>query len=161
MSDSTTTAAVTSPSPTLRRHNSITAITPNKFHPSANKPPLRTTSLDLELLLLKSPYTSYTSLRDMLPSPHAAVNSPTTSSATINSGYEISIRNHLVKQAAWAYLQPMSSFPTNSSTPNFLRRLCHRLSSSSSITSCFTSMVSGFTRIFHQILQAFRGQVRA
>ncbi|CAI8614907.1 unnamed protein product [Vicia faba] len=156
MSDSSTTA-VTSPLPTLRRHNSITATTPNKFHRSANKPPLRTTSLDLELLLLKSPYTSYTSLRDMLPSPHAAVNSPTTSSATINSGYEIPIRNHLVKQAAWAYLRPMSSFPTNSSTPNFLSRL----SSVNSITSCFSSMISGFTRIFHQILQAFNGQVRA
>lgn len=160
MSDSTTTA-VSSPSPTLRRHNSITAITPNEFHRSAKKPPLRTTSLDLELLLLKSPYTSYTSLRDMLPSPHASVNSPTGSSAAVNSGYEISIRNRLVKQAAWAYLQPMSSFPTNSSAPNFLSRLCHRFSSANSITSCFSSMVSGFTRIFRQILQAFRGQVRA
>ncbi|CAK8544129.1 unnamed protein product [Lathyrus sativus] len=158
MSDSTTTAVT--PSPSLRRHNSITAVTPNKLHRSAKKPPLRTTSLDLELLLLKSPYTSYTSLRDMLPSPHAAVNSPTGSSAAINSGYEISIRNRLVKQAAWAYLQPMSSFPTNSSTPSFLSRLCHRLSSNS-IISCFSSMVSGFTRIFHQILHGFGGQVRA
>jgi len=152
MADSTTaTAAITSP---LRRHNSISAITPTK-------PPIRTSSLDLELLLLKSPspFTSYTSLRDMLPSPHA-VNSPTASSATMNSGYEISIRNRLVKQAARSYLQPMSSSVGNSSAPNFLRRFWYRLSSANHLTDCFSSMVSGFTRIFYQILHTFSGQVR-
>ncbi|KAF1868116.1 hypothetical protein Lal_00018632 [Lupinus albus] len=46
----------------------------------------------------------------MLPST-VAVNSPTASS----------IRNHLVKQAPWAYLQPMSASPTSSPvTPHFL-----------------------------------------
>ncbi|AES68060.1 hypothetical protein MTR_2g102560 [Medicago truncatula] len=64
----------------------------------------------------------------MLPSPHA-VNSPTTSSATMNSGYEISIRIRLVKQASGSYLHPMSSSVRDSSAPNFLRRLYHRVSS--------------------------------
>ncbi|KEH30886.1 hypothetical protein MTR_4g085050 [Medicago truncatula] len=64
----------------------------------------------------------------MLPFPHA-VNSPTTSSSTMNSGYEISIRSRLVKQASGSYLiHPMSSSVGNSSAPNFLRRLYHRVS---------------------------------
>ena len=46
---------------------------------------------------------SLTSLKDLMPS------SPTISLApcTIQSAYQISISNLLVKQAAWAYLQPM------------------------------------------------------
>ncbi|MCI18305.1 hypothetical protein A2U01_0039459 [Trifolium medium] len=159
MRDSTAASAATS---TLRRHNSISAITSNKLHPSSTKPPIRSSSLDLELLLLKSPLTSYTSLKDML-SPNAAVNSPTASSAAINSGYEISIRNRLVKQAARAYLQPMSSSvgnSFNSSAPNFLHRIFHRLSSDNPLVDCFSSLVSGFTRIFYRILHAFSGQVR-
>lgn len=51
----------------------------------------------------------YTSLKDLLPAA-AAINSPT----AVSSCYEISIRNRLVKQAAWAYLQPMSSSPGTS-----------------------------------------------
>lgn len=151
----TTTATVQPPeSPPLRRRNSL---------PLPATPPVRTTSL--ELVSLKSPFSSsYTSLRDVLPSPNAAVNSPTASSVAINSGYEISIRNRLVKQAAWAYLQPMSASPGSSSAPNFLRRLCHRLSSTTTNpTSCFSflyhHLVSGFARIFHRVLQALRGQV--
>lgn len=68
---------------------------------------------------------SYVSLRDLLPSP-AAVNSPKPKSPAQNHFLhpcpEISIRNRLVKQAAWAYLQPMSTAP-DSSTRNFLHRL--------------------------------------
>lgn len=66
---------------------------------------------------------SYVSLRDLLPS--AAVNSPKPKSPAQNHLQpcsEISIRNRLVKQAAWAYLQPMSIAP-DSSTRNFLHRL--------------------------------------
>ncbi|PNX95864.1 hypothetical protein L195_g019061 [Trifolium pratense] len=158
MCDSMAASAVTS---TLRRHNSISAITSNKFHPSSTKPPIRSSSLDLELLLLKSPLTSYTSLKDML-SPKADVNSPTAFAAN-TSGFEISIRNRLVKQAARAYLQPMSSSVANSfssSAPNFLRRIFHRLSSDNPVVDCFRSLVSGFTRIFYRILHAFGGQVR-
>ncbi|PNX62125.1 hypothetical protein L195_g061001, partial [Trifolium pratense] len=119
----------------LRRHNSISAITSNKLHPSSTKAPIRSSSLDLVLLLLKSrPLTSYTSLRDML-SPKADINSPTASGAN-NSGFVISIRNRLVKQAALAYLQPMSSSVENSfnsSAPNFLHRIFHRISSDNTV----------------------------
>ncbi|KAJ1394561.1 hypothetical protein SESBI_34138 [Sesbania bispinosa] len=148
-------------SPTLRRRNSITTTTvvaPNNLSQATATTPMRTTSL--ELASLKSPFSSYTSLRDVLPYPNAAINSPTASSAA-NSGYEISIRNRLVKQAAWAYLQPMSASPGGSSAPNFLRRLWHRLSDDNPLAACFSFLYHGFARIFHQILHAFRGQVRS
>ncbi|KAF3442721.1 hypothetical protein FNV43_RR16638 [Rhamnella rubrinervis] len=79
---------------------------PNQNGAMAPPPP----PLDFELVSLKSSL-AYTSLKDLIPtSPGGFVNSPTAASAA-NSGYEISIRNRLVKQAAWAYLQPMSSSP--------------------------------------------------
>ncbi|WJX79564.1 hypothetical protein P8452_62673 [Trifolium repens] len=151
------TTAASTPTSTLRRHNSISAITSDKLLQSPRKPPIRTSSVDLELLLLKSPCTSYTSLKDLL-SPKAAVNSPTASSANINSGYEIPIRNRLVKQAAWAYLQPMSSTVENSSARNFFGRIFNRLSSDNPLVDCFNSLVSGFTRFFCRIFHTFSGQ---
>ncbi|XP_061354804.1 uncharacterized protein LOC133299330 [Gastrolobium bilobum] len=141
----------------LRRRNSISTsmVSPNKLSLPAT-PPQRTNSL--ELVSLESPFSSYISLRDVLPSPNAAT-SPAASA--INSGYEISIRNHLVKQAAWAYLQPMSASPSCSSAPHFLHRLWHRLSSAAA--ACFSflyhHLVSGFAQTFRQILNALWGQV--
>ncbi|KAI3753031.1 hypothetical protein L2E82_25075 [Cichorium intybus] len=64
------------------------------------------------------------SLWDILPSPAANVQSP---KAPIYSGYEISIRNPLVKHVAWAYLQPMSTSPSADGS--------HRPSNSSSSSS--------------------------
>ncbi|KAF3661790.1 putative HVA22-like protein i-like [Capsicum annuum] len=61
---------------------------------------------DYELFSIKP--VSYTSLRDILPP--SSINSP---------GSEISIRNRLVKQAAWAYLQPMATSPDSSSRSLF------------------------------------------
>lgn len=61
---------------------------------------------DIEMVTVKS--ASYTSLKDLLPlspSSAAAITSPTNNS----SWHEIPIKNPLVKQAALAYLQPMSS----------------------------------------------------
>ncbi|KAK7345264.1 hypothetical protein VNO77_15862 [Canavalia gladiata] len=122
--------------------------------------------LNLDSLSIKSP--SYTSLKDVLPFS-AAVNSPTASAA---GGHHILIRNRLVKQAAWAYLQPMSTSPSGPSGPHFFHRIRHRFSSSSSSSSssrrnplaCCLSflchhLVPCFTRILHQILHAIRGQV--
>ena len=103
--------------PLLRRRNSIS--TPNiKVAPAiinllSDKNSSATTSSssdDLELLSVKPASHSYTSLKDLLPS--TAVNSPRPNSAPlVQIGSDISIRNHLVKQAAWAYLQPMSTTP--------------------------------------------------
>ncbi|OVA07113.1 hypothetical protein BVC80_1289g28 [Macleaya cordata] len=83
-------------------------------------------AVDFELISLKSSQ-EYTSLKDLIPSssPTTAVQSPTASG--IQSCYEISIRNRLVKQAAWAYLQPMSSSPNSSG--NSFRRMWVRFSS--------------------------------
>ncbi|KAL1541420.1 hypothetical protein AAHA92_25644 [Salvia divinorum] len=77
---------------------------------------------DLELLSIKPNSQSYTSLKDLLPT--TAVNSPRPSSA--QGGSDICIRNRLVKQAAWAYLQPMST-SSGSAGGGFLRRMFPRL----------------------------------
>ncbi|KAJ7971640.1 putative COPII coat assembly protein SEC16 [Quillaja saponaria] len=172
------------PSSTLRRRNSIGAsvVVPKKlfvlttpvhssgFEARPNGISRQTStlthssSLDFELVSLKSPFSSYTSLRDVLPSTNSAVNSPTSASATISSGYEISIRNRLVKQAAWAYLQPMSAC-SQSSGPHFFRRLWQKFSSSrhNPITAClsfiYSHLIPGIARILDRILRAIRVQV--
>ncbi|KAL8505162.1 hypothetical protein ACS0TY_016390 [Phlomoides rotata] len=102
--------------PLLRRRNSISTpnikVVPTKLDlPNHNSSTTTSSSSDdLELLSIKPASHSYTSLKDLLPS--AAVNSPKPNSAPLAQlGSDISIRNHLVKQAAWAYLQPMSTSP--------------------------------------------------
>ncbi|KAL0410172.1 UNVERIFIED_CONTAM: hypothetical protein Slati_3606900 [Sesamum latifolium] len=92
--------------PLLRRCNSISTsvvVLPTKLT-VANRYPY-STSDDLQLLSMKPAPHSYSSLRDILPS--VAVNSPQPKAA--HPGPDIHIRNRLVKQAAWAYLQPMST----------------------------------------------------
>lgn len=95
----------------------------NHHHNNHRPPPLTSpasfTGADYELMTLKD---SYTSLKDILPSSPSSILSPTPgiavagiSSSSSGSGYEISIRNRLVKQAAWAYLQPaLLSSPSTS-----------------------------------------------
>ncbi|KAK7244845.1 hypothetical protein RIF29_39673 [Crotalaria pallida] len=135
---------------TLRRHSSI----PPTFQTSTQTLSLSHSLLNLKLDSLNhSPplsTTSYTSLRDMLPpTAAAAINSPTATS----SGYEIPIRNHLVKQAAWAYLQPMSASPTSSSSssavPHFLRRLCRRF-----FTFVKHHLIPALSQVFRRIFNA-------
>ena len=80
------------------------------------------TSLSLELSSFHNTanYNSYTSLRDVLPS--TALISPCTSA--VSAAGAVAIRNRLVKQAAWAYLQPMSASPSsNGGAQRFLRRI--------------------------------------
>ncbi|OMO65734.1 hypothetical protein CCACVL1_21413 [Corchorus capsularis] len=60
---------------------------------------------DIEMIALQS--VSYTSLKDLLPTSPPTITSPTHNS----SWHEIPIKNPLVKHAALAYLQPMSSPP--------------------------------------------------
>ncbi|XP_052175324.1 uncharacterized protein LOC127790086 [Diospyros lotus] len=130
------------PDPPLHRRNSITApvVVPGKLKVVPTKTDRAasftttifsdfstscssSSSVDFELIpmaIFKPP--SYTSLRDLLPGASSGVQSPSCASYGGNSGYEISIRNRLVKQAAWAYLQPMSTSP-GAPGDNFLRRL--------------------------------------
>ncbi|KAL9685833.1 hypothetical protein QQ045_023287 [Rhodiola kirilowii] len=102
---------------------------------SSYSPLLSFPSVDLELISLNSQ--SYTSLKDILPTT-SLVNSPTPTGPSSATGYEIPIRNHLVKQAAWAYLQPMVASPTSSSRPF------------SQLFDC--GLIPVLTRAFHQLL---------
>ncbi|XP_009617376.1 uncharacterized protein [Nicotiana tomentosiformis] len=123
MSDVESTTAAENP--ILRRRNSL--MLPKKLtlpHQTSASTTITTTATsssssltnsasdDFELFSIKP--VSYTSLRDILPP--LAFNSPRpmTSPHQGQSGSEISIRNRLVKQAAWAYLQPMSTSPDSS-----------------------------------------------
>ncbi|KAE8704628.1 hypothetical protein F3Y22_tig00110450pilonHSYRG01066 [Hibiscus syriacus] len=136
-----------SPPSTLRRRNPIstpvhiparlTLVTPTLLQSATSLPKgdAAPSPLDLELISLKASFASYTSLKDILPSSTVTINSPTAAGSATNSGYEISIRNRLVKQAAWAYLQPMSASP-DASGPHFLRRLWPQFSSHNPISSC-------------------------
>ncbi|KAL4578294.1 hypothetical protein LXL04_014415 [Taraxacum kok-saghyz] len=119
------------PISTVRRRNSIATPSDSKLHyPSSST--MTTTmssslssSPDFELVSLKP--ASYTSLRDILLSTAAVVQSPKVPSSAAHSGYEISIRNRLVKQAAWAYLQPMSTSRDSGGSTVF-HRVWNRLS---------------------------------
>ncbi|KAE8697799.1 hypothetical protein F3Y22_tig00110610pilonHSYRG00424 [Hibiscus syriacus] len=155
-----------SPPSTLRRRNFIptpvqipaklTLVTPKLLESATSLPKggAASSPLDLELISLKASFASYTSLKDILPSPVMAINSPTAAGSATNSGYEISIRNRLVKQAAWAYLRPMSASP-DASGPHFFRWLWLQFSSHNPITSCLRffnlKFLPGLTRLVNLI----------
>ncbi|KAJ9541443.1 hypothetical protein OSB04_027949 [Centaurea solstitialis] len=110
------------PTTTLRRRNST--VPPSNLTLQTNSSTTTTTTIsntsaDFELLSLKP--ASYTSLRDILPSTAAVVQSPKVRSFATHSDYEIPIRNRLVKQAAWAYLRPMSTSPDSDGSTVFHR----------------------------------------
>ncbi|XP_022935679.1 uncharacterized protein LOC111442465 [Cucurbita moschata] len=154
------------PLPNLRRRNSITVpvVVPSKLSLLAATKSSRGVAsspqlpLAFELVPIKSssssPSLAYTSLRDILPSA-TAIYSPTAASAA-NSGYEISIRNRLVKQAAWAYLQPMASSPS-SSGPHLLHRIWLRFSAWLSFVNLpiISSVTNAFNRIFRVVGVSF------
>ncbi|WCJ39926.1 hypothetical protein M5689_020873 [Euphorbia peplus] len=75
--------------------------------PATDHNPLTSQISDKEITPSQSG-SSYTSLKDILPT-----SPPTSSSSTLHnsSWHEIPIKNHLVKQAALAYLQPACSLP--------------------------------------------------
>lgn len=104
----------------LRRNSTVTppvlAARPATFPPSSL---CSSSSVDFEQISIKP--TCYTSLRDILPSPETVLQSPKNPYYAANSGYEILIRNRLVKQAAWAYLQPMSTSPETDGSTTFHR----------------------------------------
>ncbi|KAK4801189.1 hypothetical protein SAY86_021676 [Trapa natans] len=175
--DGQVTAADTPAVATSRRRNSITAPVvipgnlsislPSKFpNGSAASCPLLTPR---ELLItdnsaaathLKgSPALSsslaYTSLRDILPTLSSpTIKSPTAAaSASGRSSYEIPIRNRLVKQAAWAYLRPVSA-SADSSGSSLVQRLWLRLYSS--VNACLNvigqHVIPSVARAIHQML---------
>ncbi|KAK8649384.1 hypothetical protein V6N13_130113 [Hibiscus sabdariffa] len=162
------------PLPTICRCNSIsrfstpfqnpaklTLLTPKPLQTATSLPSgsAALSPLDVELisLKLKASFSSYTSLRDILPSPEVPINSPTAAGSATNSGYEISIRNRLVKQAAWAYLQPMSASP-DSSGPHFFHRLWLHFSSLNPISSCLRffnlKLLPCLTRLVDRIVRS-------
>ncbi|GMJ13945.1 hypothetical protein like AT5G06280 [Hibiscus trionum] len=157
------------PLSTIRRRNSIstpvqipaklTLLTPKPLQIATSLPKgsAAPSPLDLELISLKASFVSYTSLRDILPSPAVAINSPTAAGSASNSGYEISIRNRLVKQAAWAYLQPMSAYP-DTSGHHIFRRLWLRFSSQNPISACLRffnlKLLPGLTRLVDWIFRS-------
>ncbi|OIW11374.1 hypothetical protein TanjilG_19630 [Lupinus angustifolius] len=146
MSDSTA-ATITTTTTTLRRHSSLN--TPKRTQPLSF---LSRSLYNLNLDTLNPPLSSsYTSLRDILPST-AATNSPTATAAASSSCYEIPIRNHLVKQAAWAYLQPMSGPVTSSPAPHSLRRLRRRFTAFVSFIN--HHIIPTVSQVFHRILHA-------
>ncbi|KAL0333521.1 UNVERIFIED_CONTAM: hypothetical protein Sangu_1508300 [Sesamum angustifolium] len=139
--------------PLLRRRNSISAsisVAPTKlslYHNSSSSAATTTSSSsdDLELLSIKPTSLSYTSLKDLLPL--AAVNSPKPNSVhQAQPGSDICIRNRLVKQAAWAYLQPMSASPGSSSS-NFFHRLWPRVA-------------AFFDLVRHKVIRALKWALR-
>ncbi|GFP83207.1 hypothetical protein PHJA_000464100 [Phtheirospermum japonicum] len=102
---------------------------------------------DLELLSIKPASRSYTSLKDLLLT--VAVNSPNPNSAhQAQPDSDICIQNYLVKQAAWAYLQPMSTSPA-SADDNFFHRFWPR------VASFFDFVRRSFIRAVGWTLQVF------
>ncbi|XP_060196502.1 uncharacterized protein LOC132625896 [Lycium barbarum] len=114
--------STTPENPLLRRRNSV--ILPTKLNLQSSPSTTATsssnssTNSDYELFSIKP--VSYTSLRDLMP-PLSTANSPRPNNNESAGGSEISIRNRLVKQAAWAYLQPMSTSPDSDGRSLFSR----------------------------------------
>lgn len=130
----------------LTRRNSIaTSVVPPKLTlPSSD----HFSSFPLDLHICPAP--SYTSLKDILP--YSVPNSPAPAAAAASSsGYQIAIRNRLVKQAAWAYLQPMSNSP-GSDSRSFFRRTWFSLSEF--LTNNY--VVQAVTRSFRWLLRVVR-----
>ncbi|CAN7036774.1 unnamed protein product [Brassica oleracea var. botrytis] len=85
-------------------------------------------SIDFDLISIKPPsFVAYTSLRDIISSPsNSSVKLPSingSSSPVLSTVGDISIRDPLVKQAAWSYLQATAQASSEDSAGcQFLRR---------------------------------------
>ncbi|CAN6439118.1 unnamed protein product [Victoria cruziana] len=110
---------------------------------------------------------SYTSLKDLLQTTPYGTQSPMAGErcscccVTNGDGREIPIRNRLVKQAAWAYLQPMAVSPSNSDR-NLFRQLWSRFSArylDIPATSCFGILKEWFSALVVPALHRLLGMV--
>ncbi|ERN16176.1 hypothetical protein AMTRI_Chr11g95590 [Amborella trichopoda] len=154
--------------PSLRRRNTVPATVsielrlPSK--PQRSSFPMAACEAKELANLDLSPYTtlgdfsyttlkplSYTSLRDLLPSSPNAIQSPTACEPVGSGGREISIKNRLVKQAAWAYLQPMAASPSEAGN-SFFRRVWSRF------TGDFVWEDAGI-QIFRRLCSRFPGAI--
>ncbi|KAF8045770.1 hypothetical protein N665_4448s0002 [Sinapis alba] len=123
----------TSPATPLRRRISvatptpvITSNIPFAIESSSTTP----SSFDFDLISIKPPaFVAYTSLRDIISSPsNSSVKLPSIngcSSPVLSTVGDISIRDPLVKQAAWSYLQATAQTSSEDSPGcrQFLRRV--------------------------------------
>lgn len=86
---------------------------------------------DIEMISMEA--ITYTSLRDLLPASSLSAMSPTHNSSWYD---EIPIKNPLVKHAALAYLQPMST-PAETGNKGFFGRLREKCSCGHRWFGCF------------------------
>nr|GEX87193.1 hypothetical protein [Tanacetum cinerariifolium] len=93
----------------MKATNDPTTIPPMTIIQRRNIPGTLASSFSSDFQPVSIKPSSYTSLRDILPSPNNVVQSPKTPCYVAHSRCDILIRNRLVKEAAWAYLQPMST----------------------------------------------------
>lgn len=102
---------IINPSTQSNPHHTTATATPAFHHPNGFPPSLTATrapSADIEMVSFNG--TAYISLRDLLPSSYPApIAFPRPPSHDSAAWCEILIKNPLVKHAAIAYLQPMSS----------------------------------------------------
>lgn len=153
-----------------RRRNSISKPAPLPINlPLHHHPPSSTSStasssssssssssvVDFDLISIKP--VSYTSLKDLLPPTAVSSPKPNSPSHSQSASGEISIKNRLVKQAAWAYLQPMSTAP-DSTGRNFLHRIWIKLLANNQVAA----LRSFFDlHIFRRLNHAFDWLLRA
>ncbi|KAI4378530.1 hypothetical protein MLD38_015997 [Melastoma candidum] len=140
----------------LRRGNSL-----------AFPKPLRTLSLppsfDVELPPVESgSLPSYTSIRDVISKATASAVVSWRDAAAASSRYQIPIRNQLVKQAARAYLQPMSSSSLVSSSRSrlFLHRLWNHVLSWRPLVCIYEFYKGCIFPMVRKILDRIRGAIR-
>ncbi|KAJ0266280.1 Uncharacterized protein HA466_0003110 [Hirschfeldia incana] len=120
----------TSPATPLRRRISVATPTPliNSDIPFAIESSTTPSPFDFDLISIKPPsFVAYTSLRDIISSPSnsSSVKLPSINgSSSPNTVGDISIRDPLVKQAAWSYLQATAQTSSEDSAGcQFLRRV--------------------------------------
>ncbi|XP_058087762.1 uncharacterized protein LOC131234807 [Magnolia sinica] len=165
------------PMGSLGRRNSISSMVTTKLdlpskahHPQSSSFPIagdkRYPAVDFELVALTIRPLSYTSLKDLITSSSSSLGvglCPSSPGVATHSCHDISIRNRLVKQAAWAYLQPMAASP-DSAGRDFFRRVWVRICSPghfrNPVSACLSFLnrhvIPTIARAIGRLLDVFR-----